>query len=441
MSEAVMPRADLFQLRGDALRLTMHPGQTKAWKSDKRFVFVLAGTQSGKTSWGPWWLQREIDRTADPAGGSNDYAAVTSSYDLFKLKMLPALRECIEDVLQIGRYWASDRVIELKDPSTGQYWANSSDARMWGRIILRSASSGGGLESMSARAAWLDECGQDEFTVESWEAVLRRLSLSRGRVLGTTTPYNLGWLKGIYDRWAKGQEPDTEFISFPSHWNPSFPRAEYERARDSMPGWRFAMFYNGEFTRPAGIIYEAFDQNLHVEPDPVIPPEWPRWIGMDFGAVHTAVVWLAEDPETHVYHLYRERLAGGLTTAEHVRAIHDLSQNENVAGVWGGAPGEDQQRRDFTAAGLGIRRPGVADVEAGIDRVTALFKQHRLRIARSCTGIISELNSYSRRVDAQGMTQEAIDNKADYHRLDALRYVAVGAATGGGITRAPGIYD
>ena len=38
-------------------------------------------------------------------------------------------------------------------------------------------------------------------SVQSWEAVLRRLALYQGRVLGGTTLYNLGWLKQqIYDR-------------------------------------------------------------------------------------------------------------------------------------------------------------------------------------------------------------------------------------------------
>lgn len=34
--------------------LHLHVGQGKAWRSQRRFVFVLAGTQSGKTSFGPW---------------------------------------------------------------------------------------------------------------------------------------------------------------------------------------------------------------------------------------------------------------------------------------------------------------------------------------------------------------------------------------------------
>jgi hypothetical protein len=134
----------LWKIEDDKLILPFHKGQAKAWRSEKRFIFVLAGTQSGKTSWLPFWLEREIRQTASPTGG-NDYIATTASYDLFKLKFLPEIRSIFEHVLRIGRYWSGERVIELKDPAKG-FWANAM-TRMYGRIILRSAASPGGLES------------------------------------------------------------------------------------------------------------------------------------------------------------------------------------------------------------------------------------------------------------------------------------------------------
>ena len=101
--------------------------------------------------------------------------------------MLPEMRTVYERVLGIGRWWAGDKVIELRDPKRG-FLAKRSDDPMWGRIILRSASAGSGLESATAKAAWLDECGQDNFVLEDWNAVQARLSLHEGRCLGTTTP-------------------------------------------------------------------------------------------------------------------------------------------------------------------------------------------------------------------------------------------------------------
>ena len=78
---------DIYTVSGGKMRVTLHPGQTKAWDSEKRFVFIIAGTQSGKTSFRPLLLNREIDRM-----GEGDYLAVTATYALLKLKFLPEMK-------------------------------------------------------------------------------------------------------------------------------------------------------------------------------------------------------------------------------------------------------------------------------------------------------------------------------------------------------------
>lgn len=418
--------ANLWRREGGRLHLSFHRGQERAWDATRRFIFVLAGTQSGKTSWGPWWLWREIRRTAR-SGELNDYLAVTSSFALFQKKMLPEMITVFCHILKIGRYHKSARVIELRDPDTKKFWAKTPDDPMWGRIMLCSASAPSNLESATAKGAWLDECGQPEYSLEIWEAILRRLSLHRGRALGTTTIYDLGWLKrNIYDRWLKGA-PDIEVIQFSSTENPTFSPEEYAERKASMPPWRFAMMYDGVFTRPAGSIYECYSDELHtghVVPDFAIPKEWPRYVGMDYGAVNTALIWIAEDQKKGRFYAYRESLEGGKSTAEHAAQALRNAESENVVGWFGGAPSETQQRMDWSAEGVPVIQPYIADVEAGIDRVYALFKTKRLFLFESCSGLRDEATNYKRKVDAQGEPTEEIENKSRFHRLDALRYVA-----------------
>src|SRR5262245_59920458 len=99
---------ELFTIASGKLTLDLHPGQTEAWDSTARFVFIIAGSQSGKTSWGPWWLWREIMNR-----GSGDYLAVTATFDLFKLKMLPEMRNVFEHTLRIAHYWSGDKILEI----------------------------------------------------------------------------------------------------------------------------------------------------------------------------------------------------------------------------------------------------------------------------------------------------------------------------------------
>ena len=400
----MLATTELFTRKADTLRFTLHKGQARAWRSQRRFVFVIAGTQGGKTSFTPIWLNREIER-----GGHGDYLAATATYDLFKLKFLPEMRRFFVEALG----WKEDK-------SDRVFWREYKP-RMFDRIILRSASSEGGLESATVKAAALDECGQDEFRITAWEAVQRRLSLSQGRVLGTTTPYNLGWLKKeIFDAWQAG-DPDIEVVQFRSIDNPSFPRAEYERMKAKLPAWKFEMFYNGNFTRPAGLIYSDFDDVENTCADFDIPADWPRYVGVDFGGVHTATVWIAENPANNGLYLYRSTLEGGLTTGEH--ANRWLKYGERVAAWSGGAPSEDQPRRDFAAAGVPINRPPVSDVEPGIDRVIEIIKSRRLIVFRSQREVLDEMGTYSRVVDEGGQPTEKIKDKETFHRLDCLRYV------------------
>lgn len=405
------------------LELSFHDAQLQIWDSVRRFLFFIAGTQSGKTSFGPWWLWREIQRC-----GAGDYLAVSATYDLFKLKMLPELRQVFERTLGIGRYWSGDKIIELRDPETGEFWAKRADDPMWGRIILRSASAEGGLESASAKAAWLDECGQDDFTLEAWDAVRRRLSLSRGRVLGTTTPYNLGWLKvEVLDRWLDG---DARFavVQAESRINPAFSDEEYAEAAATMPAWKFDMFYRGILARPPGLIYgdyidEFREHGGHLVHDFTIPPEWPRYTGLDFGAVNTATLWFAHDPIANVCYAYHESLEGGKTTAEHCAEFLRQTTGVNFQMVFGGAPSEQQQRWDWAAHGVAVQKPHVAEVEIGIDRVIELIKTRRLFVFESLRQTRAMLGSYSRAVSTAGEVSEDIKNKNKYHLLDAARYV------------------
>lgn len=426
---------ELYSIEDGCLRLNLHDGQYRAWQSKKRFTFLLAGTQGGKTTFGPWWLYREVELR-----GAGDYMAVTSSYDLFKLKMLPSIRNVFEDVMahrqMRGRYWASDRVLELSDPSTGRFWAKSSDDRMWGRIMLRSASSPSGLESATAKGAWLDECGQEEFTLESWQAIRRRLSLAQGRVLGTTTPYNMGWIwKTFFVPWQNAVEEGSveasnfEIIQFDSIVNPSFPLEEYFEAQASMQPWRFDMFYRGLFTKPAGTIYDCFGRHAVVKPFE-IPKNWNRYAGVDFGGANTAVVLLALDPNTKICYAYKCDLQSQQATKDRVLAVKRMDSTSPLKMVWGGSPGEEQFRIDWSEAGLPVNRPPISDVETQIDKTYSLINTGRFKVFSNLTSLIDEFSTYKRKLDPDGVPTNDIQDKKLFHRLDALRSVCTGLSLG-----------
>jgi hypothetical protein len=396
--------SELVEVINNKVRLHLHAGQTKAWDSDRRFTFIYAGTQGGKTSFEPWWLRREIANRGD-----GDYLAVTATYDLLKLKFLPEMQNVFCDLFH-WEYSKSERVI----------W-KARKPKLFDRIILRSAESEGGLESSTAKAAILDECGLEGFSLRAWEAIQRRLSLNEGRVLGGTTLYNLGWTKSeVYDRWRAGDK-DYMVVQFASVINPKFPNQEYERAKATLPEWKFNMMYMGEFSRPPGLIYGDLTDQHYINPI-YIPPEWPRYVGIDPGPNNTAAVWIAEDPLTKCYYLYREYLDGDKTTHEHATKVKELSVGENIFNWALGQKSEKQYRLDWQAEGLPVHEPEFPEVDPGIDKVIALIKEKRFYIFNTLAGCKDQFGTYSRKVDDNGQTTDEIKDKEKYHYLDAIRY-------------------
>ena len=391
------------------LILHLHSGQTRAWESKKRFVMIICGTQWGKTSFGPHWLQREIQEK-----GSGDYLAITATYPLLKLKMQPEFLYVFDTLQGLGKWKEADKVYESHERERG--------GPAW-RVIFGSATNPESIESATAKAAWCDECGQHQFQRQAWEAVLRRVAITQGRILGTTTLYEFGWFKAeVYDKWRAG-DPDIEVIQGDSLANPAFPRDEYERALTTMPRWKFNLFYRGIFEKPAGLIYDSFDESICCIPRFTLPQSWPRYVGHDFGSNNTAALWYAQDPVTGWLYAYRAYLAGGLSAFDHAQKFKALSQGETVVKRVGGSHTEEGWRESFRAAGWPISEPRQRDVEVGIDLVYGWHKRNALFVFNDVVLYLDELLSYSRKLDDRYQPTLEIDNKSRYHILDCARYI------------------
>lgn len=404
---------ELYTVTNGELKLNFHPGQTKAYDSPARYVVVLAGTQGGKTSFGPWWLYEEIRQQ-----GPGDYLVVAPTFPLLQKKLLPEFLKIFKRLLQLGDYTKSDKIFTFDALGEMRMWGDEQEVET--RIVFGHAQDSDALESATAKAAWLDEAGQNKFKLASFEAIRRRLSLHRGRCLITTTPYNLGWVKQqLHDK--ASERDDIEIIRFDSTENPAFPKEEMEEARRDLPLWKFNMFYRALFTRPAGMIYDCFDEAIHKVSAFPIPDNWERYMGQDYGGVNTAAVYLAKQPNSNRYFLYREYWQGGLTAKGHAEK---MLQGEPVTPLaYGGARSEDQWRKEFWQGGIYVKQPAISDVEVGITRVYGAFQRHELFIFDTCVNTLDEVMSYSRELDDNNNPTERIADKNTFHLLDGLRYV------------------
>ena len=413
--------SSVYQLSGDgALKLNLHHGQQRAYWATERFVLILAGTQSGKTSIGPAWLFREMQRR-----GPGDYLIASPTYPLMEIKVIPEFKRFFQSLMNLGEYVGSPlRKFTLSKHGNKVMFGTENPTEET-HIYFGYGSDPDSLESATYKAAWLDEAGQKKFKLASWEAILRRLAIAQGRVLITTTPYTLGWLKTeLHDK--AETDPDIALINFPSNANPAFRQDEFDRARRTLPAWKFNMFYRGVFDRPVGLIYDCFIRGVHTMRRFPIPESWPRHYGLDFGGVNTASVGLAEELSSDGkpsgrFIGYREYHAGGLTAERHANAL--MTGEPRVPRAVGGAKSEGQWRDEFTEGGLPIDAPTISDVEVGITRTYGLIQEGRLVFFDDLTGTIDQLESYSRVLDERGEPTEKIEDKETYHYLDSLRYI------------------
>jgi hypothetical protein len=420
---------------------------------------MIAGTQGGKTVLGPQWLWREIQRR-----GPGDYMAVTATNKLFNNKMIPVLLHFFEKVLGIGRFWSSQNVIELANPETGEFTGTHARdaANMWGRIVLVSAETKGGLEAATALAVWIDEAGQDTFALKHWQAVRRRVSTTGGRVLITTTLYNTGWLKSQMIDVAQrsddavvstelidnaGVEGELEMtvamadnpidsiclVQFDSIVNPTFDVGEFLAAKKTMHDDEFAMFYRGRVTQSKVMILSNYSELRHECSRFPIPRHWKRFLGIDPGSVNLAGIFLAQNPETKKLYAYREYFGSSMPVSDHRDEIYKgeptrMSRGKQVPIPFstvaiGAKSPDDQWRTDFAAVGLRGLPPKVDDYDVGVARVFKALATYQIIFFEDLFGIQDEIARYKYKVDSNGVILREVANRNRFHLIDALRYI------------------
>ncbi len=362
--------------------------------------------------------------------GSGDGIIVSSSFPLMDKKLVPIYRLYFEQYLNRAHWQEAKKklIINIGDIKCTLYFGSAKNVES--------------LESATANFAHLDEAGQDSFTLEAYEAVLRRVSGNNGRIFFTTTLYNFGWLKSqVYDRWLQG-DTDYEVIQWDSIIRPGFSKTVWNDRKRKMAIWKFSMQLRGRYDRPAGQIYSDFDENIHLIKPFDIPTSWNFHVGIDPGAVHTGIVWVAEEPGTNKFYVIHSYLdESKITTKEHVKKAMQFPEYNRVIRWVGASRAEGQVRIDWAGEGIHVTEPEIIHVESGIDKVITLLREKRLFIFNTPENteanidgeksLKDEFISYSRELDANGKTTDKIKDKNKYHKLDALRYFAVGIGNTG----------
>lgn len=380
-----------------------HWYQQRTLDSTARYVVMLGGTGGGKTWWGPVWLADRISRDYEAGIRDARYLALGPTSEMARDQMKPYLVEHYRDTALEGTWEAQARTYHLPNG---------------GRIFFRSADKPERIEGHHVRAAWVDEPGQMKSLV--WPIIQGRTGFHRAQILFTGYPWAMNWYyHDIFRRWEAGDN-DYDVIQFRSIDNPEYPRAEYDRARRSLPGWMFDMRYDGKFRKPAGLVYPEFGEGLFVDPFDV-PEDWPVYVGLDpsvfFGALYLA--W-----HDGTYYAYSDYYTEILTPArEH--AVELLERVRGQVLYWVYDPARLTDVNELAQHGIGPLIPGNNPVLPGIGTVTEFIKGGRLKVMRGrCPNLVDQMEKYSFPVDpSTGEISNENPVKRNDHVPDCLRYI------------------
>ncbi|EMF20400.1 phage terminase large subunit [Streptomyces gancidicus BKS 13-15] len=179
-----------------------------------------------------------------------------------------------------------------------------------------------------------------EISLDLWETLITRL---RGKaptykqiMLATNPSHPQHWIK------RRADEGRLTMITSGHRDNPAYvlpdgtltPEGrDYLSKLEALTGVRRQRLKEGRWTAAEGVVYEEWDDTVHVVDRFDVPAEWPRIWGVDFGFTNpfTWQCW-AIDPDGRLY-LYRELYMTRRTVDQHARQMLDLVTVEGDDGV------------------------------------------------------------------------------------------------------------
>lgn len=395
------------------LKVRAHEGQRKMLASEAFCTAAIAGTGGGKTSSGFVWSAIQLVTNPGMVG------LIAEPTDDMVTKVLLTPRPGLPDYVSFMRKFDPDLVYNKGEGSIRS---------KLGTVYLASAFNPDTWQGGQLGWIWLDEAGLMKRL--AFTTAMQRAGYYDGKLLITTTPYNMGWLKSdVYDSWMSGDE-DYTVVNYPTLANPTYPRDVIERARRTLSPERFAMMYEGKFGRPEGMIYQSFDEAKHVVDDFEIPARWERIGGFDFGFNHPAAGLMIAKDDDGRYFAYREYYERE-KTARHAGRV--LAGRGGEGFIWFCDSARPDNIRELRDLGLSAV-PANKEVLDGIDTVYELFASDRLFVFRSLANLRDELGSYVWKQDPK--TDEWMDEpvKENDDLCDALRYALHSTLSRTGLT-------
>ncbi len=383
--------------------------QERALFSERPITVVATGIQWGKTSVGAVRSKIALHTHTE---ATDNFLVVAPTYKIMQQSTLPPF---LRMMIGCGEYRKAD----------GEFKVHGG-----GTVYFRTGTDPDSIVGITnVRAVWGDEAGL--FSLYFWENLQARASFREAPITLTTSPYTLNWLyKEIIRPLQRnaGSRPDVELVQAASNENPHFPKSEFERRKLTMDPRRFKAMYGGEWEKPAGLVYDCFDEDEN-QCEPFALPTGTRYYGgIDWGFNHPFVFKVRAVTPAGRHYGVSEFCKGGLTISDVVAVVKQRCQVYGVGPVYCD-PAQPAHIEELCRAGV---RAIAADndIRIGVDRHYELLKTRTLKYFRgSNPHTLDEIESYHypepEDLDTDDDAKDVLPVKQNDDCMDCDRYISI----------------
>lgn len=379
----------------------MHQKQFEAFNFDTQYCAVIAGVQSGKTFLGAYWSAKQI---VDCKG---DGLICAPTYKILQQSTIPKF---FKEFPPYRKYYKEQKG-QIEFPN--------------GKVVyVRSMDDPYGVEGMTLDWVWGDEAGR--FSVLAWIILRSRTSVTRGKILFTTTPYNMGWLyRDFYLPWKEGRDPDLSVFTWASVDNPYFPADFAEKEKSRLRAEEFNRRYLGEFTRMEGLVYQLHQWHV-IKPIEGLRSDITLG-GIDWGWTNPAALAVIKYFDGKWYWV-DEWYKTGKTTKEIAEAAIALQNKWGVNRWYADSANPEKIVEASTGTGLYIvgYDKGKNALQAGISYIQQEINEGRFFIFDTCKNALNEFETYHYPEDVSDQRKADIPVPEDNHLMDCARYAIHG---------------
>lgn len=383
--------------------------QESALFSTHEIVVCCTGLQWGKTTVGGRRLEAQVFENFDP---KNNFLVTAPTYKIMSQSTLP------EFLRIFGKYGVLNKAMmefKIYDGPT---------------IYLRTASDPDSIVGITnVTGIWGDEAGK--YSLYFWQNIEGRAALKNCPITLTTTPYSLNWLyKEIVKPVKDGKRNDIFLVGAKSIENPYFSKEAYYKRQRTMDARMFRAMYEGQFERMAGIVYDCFNEKLHLKKSvtDLVLGKMKFFGGIDWGYTDPFCFLIIGIYDAHRF-VISETYQSGLTPFQIINIVKSKMQIFPIQQIFcdPSQPGMIQALAEQKIPAIKAEN----DIMTGIGEVYKLLKEEGISFLEGkCPHLLDEFETYHypEPKDLKPDQNQPLDKPVDQtnHACDALRYVVMG---------------